>query len=54
METVYINKTVDEYRVGATVGYSPIAFSFSLSQVTSEFRTGNYYSYYKWRHHLLL
>ncbi|EDX5601713.1 DUF2219 family protein, partial [Salmonella enterica subsp. enterica serovar Cerro] len=45
METVDINKTVDEYRVGATIGYSPVAFSLSLNKVTSEFRTGDDYSY---------
>lgn len=28
METVDINKTVDEYRVGATIGYSPSHFLF--------------------------
>lgn len=44
-ETVSLNRTVDEYRVGATVGYSPVALTLSLNRVSPEFKTGKDYSY---------
>lgn len=44
-ETVSMNKTADEFRAGATIGYSPVAFTLSLNKQTSEFRTGKDYSF---------
>lgn len=44
-ETVSLNRTVDEYRIGATVGYSPVAFTLSLNRVSPEFKTGKDYSF---------
>ncbi|EKN3608792.1 lipid A deacylase LpxR family protein [Yersinia enterocolitica] len=44
-ETITMNKTVDEYRVGATMGYYPVALTLSLNKVSSEFKTGKDYSY---------
>lgn len=43
--TVTMNKIVDEYRVGATIGYSPVAFTLSLNKVSAEYKTGKDYSY---------
>ncbi|ELY3758792.1 DUF2219 family protein [Cronobacter universalis] len=44
-ETVTLNHTVDEYQLGATVGYSPVAFTLSFNRVSPEFKTGNDYSF---------
>jgi Uncharacterized protein conserved in bacteria len=44
-ETVSMNHTVDEYRIGATLGYSPVAFTLSLNRVSPEFKTGKDYSF---------
>ncbi|GAB7921340.1 hypothetical protein OkiPb00221_50400 [Escherichia coli] len=43
--TVSLNKTVDEYQVGATIGYAPVAFTLAFNKVTSEFKTGDDYSF---------
>lgn len=43
--TVSLNNTVDEYQVGATIGYSPVAFTLSFNKVTSEFKSGSDYSF---------
>ncbi len=42
---VSLNNTVDEYQVGATIGYSPVAFTLSFNKVTSEFKSGSDYSF---------
>ncbi|MZL14185.1 lipid A-modifier LpxR family protein, partial [Citrobacter amalonaticus] len=44
-ETVSLNHTVDEYRIGATLGYSPVAFTLSFNRVSPEFKTGKDYSF---------
>ncbi|EFH7561563.1 DUF2219 domain-containing protein, partial [Escherichia coli] len=36
---------VDEYQVGATIGYAPVAFTLAFNKVTSEFKTGDDYSF---------
>ncbi|EGH9955871.1 lipid A deacylase LpxR family protein [Escherichia coli] len=43
--TVSLNKTVDEYQVGATIGYAPLAFTLTFNKITSEFKTGYDYSF---------
>ncbi|MEE6988562.1 DUF2219 family protein [Escherichia coli :H19] len=44
-KTVSLNKTVDEYRVGATIGYSPVALTMSLNRISPEFKSGKDYSF---------
>ena len=44
-QTVERKKLVNEYQVGAAVGYTPVMLSLSFNKVTAEYKRGNDHSY---------